>query len=147
MDIRAARDAVGLTQSELARAAHVPQPNISAYENGHREPSPEVLERIRAALRVRPSEQLGRHREEVLALVARHHAGDPLVFGSVARGDDAADSDVDLLVRFSEEARLFDEIGLRLALSELLGVEVDVIGVDALQGAFRDRVLAEAVPL
>ena len=147
MDIRSAREAAGLTQSGLARAARVPQPNMSAYESGRRAPSPEVLERIRAALTVRPSTRLEQHRDEILALVARHHAAEPQVFGSVARGEDAADSDLDVLVRFTDGARLFDEIGLRLALSDLLGVEVDVIGVDTLRGAFRDRVLAEAVPL
>lgn len=147
MDIRAARNEAGLSQSELARAAGVPQPNISAYENGRRSPSPDVLDRISAVLRIRPSERLRRHRDDVLALVARHHADSPRIFGSAARGEDGPDSDLDILVDFADEARFFDEIGLRLALSDLLGVEVDLVGSDALRGEFRDRVLREAVPL
>lgn len=147
MDIRAARETAGLSQSELARAAGVPQPNMSAYENGRRVPSPDVLSRIRAALRVAPSERLRRHRDEVLKLVIRHHAGAPRLFGSTARGEDGPDSDLDIVVDFTEDARFFDEIGLRLALSDLLGVEVDLIGSDSLRGEFGARVRAEAVSL
>src|SRR5699024_12085500 len=56
-------------------------------------------------------------------------------------------SDIDLLVDFAEDASLFDQIGLRLDLADLLGAEVDVVGSESLRGSFRDRVLAEAVPL
>lgn len=71
----------------------------------------------------------------------------PRVFGSVARGEDDADSDVDLLVEFTDEATLLDEVGLRLALTDLLHVDVDVIALDTLRGAMRARVLRDALPL
>ena len=81
------------------------------------------------------------------AVIARHHATSPQVIGSVARGEDHVGSDLDLLVEFSDEASLLDEIGLRLELEELLEVKVDIVAMDALRGRFRDRVLDEAVPL
>lgn len=136
-----------MSQSQLARAAKVSQPNLSAYENGRRVPTPEVLDRIRRALAGRPSVRVEQHRAAIRAIVAAHHAREPRVFGSVARGDDQPGSDVDLLVDFSEEASLLDEIGLRLALTDLLQVEVDVVAADALRGAIRERVLREAVPV
>lgn len=136
-----------MTQSQLARAARVSQPNLSAYENGRRVPSPAVLDRIMRALVGRPSVRVAVHREAIRELVARHHASDPRVFGSVARGDDEPGSDIDLVVDFTEEASLLDEVGLRLALRDLLQVEVDVVASDGLRGAFRDRVLSEAVPV
>lgn len=147
MDIREERRAAGLSQSQLARAARMSQPNLSAYENGRRVPTPEVVERIRRAVAGRPSVRVHQHRAAIRALVAEHHAREPRVFGSVARGEDQPGSDVDLLVDFTDEASLLDEIGLRLALTELLQVDVDVVATDALHGAMRERVLREAVPV
>lgn len=89
--------------------------------------------------------RIERHREEVRALVASHHAREPRVFGSVARGDEQVGSDIDFLVEFTDEATLLDEVGLRLALSDLLQVEIDVVGIDTLRGPVRERVLREAV--
>ncbi|SIR95845.1 helix-turn-helix domain-containing protein [Microbacterium sp. RURRCA19A] len=147
MDIRAERRAAGLSQAELARAAQVPQPNVSAYENGRRQPSPEVLERIRRALAGNLRERLVRHRDEIRRLVAEYHASDPRVFGSVARDEATESSDIDLLVDFTPEAGLLDEIGLRLALADLLRAEVDVVASDTLRGDLRARILREAVPV
>lgn len=147
MDIRSERRAAGMSQSQLARAARVPQPNLSAYERGRRIPTPEVLERIRKALRIRPSLRVAEHREAIHDAVAKYNATNPRIFGSVARGEDDSDSDIDVLVDFTAEASLLDEVGLRLDLTELLGIEVDVVASDTLRGPIRQRVLHEAVPL
>ena len=88
-----------------------------------------------------------RHRDSILALVTAHHARHARVFGSVARGEDRPGSDVDLLVDFDDDASLLDEVGLRLALVDLLQVDVDVVASDALRGDVRERVLREAVPV
>lgn len=136
-----------MSQAELAGACGVPQPNISAYETGRRRPSAEVLGRILRALESRPSDRIRLHRETIRELVAKHHATTPRLFGSVARGDDEPGSDVDLLVDFTAEASLLDEVGLRLELSDLLRVDVDVVGADTLRGALRERILREAMPL
>ena len=98
VDMRAERRAVGLSQSQLAPAAGVPQLELSAYENGRRTPSPNVLERIKGALAVRPSARVEQHRDSIRALVTKHHAVAPRIFGSVARGEDEPGSDIDLLV-------------------------------------------------
>ncbi|MGJ6981477.1 hypothetical protein ACSDQ9_13265 [Aestuariimicrobium soli] len=42
---------------------------------------------------------------------------------------------------------MLDEEGLRLALTELLGIKVDVVVADTLRGEFRERILAEAIPI
>lgn len=147
MDIRSRRLALGLSQSQLARAAGISQPNLSAYENGRRQPSAAVAERIRRALSERPSVLVHKHRDEIRRLVTEHRACQPRVFGSVARGDDDPDSDLDLLVDFTSEASLLDEVSLRLALEDLLHIEVDVVAADALNGIVADRILRESVPL
>ena len=136
-----------MSQAALARAAQVPQPNISAYENGRRQPSAEVLDRLRRALTGNLRDRLFRHRDEIHRLVVEYHGADPRIFGSVARGEATESSDVDLLVDFTSEAGLLDEIGLRLALADLLHAEVDVVASDTLHGDLRDRILREAVPV
>lgn len=146
-DLASRRRASGLTQAELARRSGVPQPNISAYERHRRTPSPEVAARLHDAMRPTLHDLRTRHREEVLRLVAAHHAAHPRVVGSAARGEEVDGSDIDLLVEFTDAASLLDEVGLRLALQDLLEIEVDVIGSDSLRGAVRERVLRDAVPL
>ncbi|KQS01044.1 DNA polymerase [Williamsia sp. Leaf354] len=79
------------------------------------------------------------------AVVERFRATSPRIVGSIARGEDHPGSDVDVLVDFTDEATLLDEVGMRLALTELLRVRVDVIASDSLHGEIRDRLLSEAV--
>lgn len=85
-------------------------------------------------------------RAAILRLAEQHGAHNVRVFGSVARGDSREASDVDFLVEFEKGRTLFDLIRLRLALQDLLGVEVEI----ATPGSFRylqERVLAEAKAL
>src|SRR2546423_15043772 len=88
-----------------------------------------------------------KRREEIIAVAKRYGASDVRLFGSVARGDSAEDSDVDLLVRFEPGRSLFDQGGLLMDLRELLGVNVDVISEGALSGRFGEIVRQEAVPI
>lgn len=92
-------------------------------------------------------ELLRRRRLEILALAARFGATDVRVFGSVARGQDREDSDVDLLVRFERGRSLLDHAGLELALQQLLGRQVEVASEGGLRPRYRDRIMAEAVPV
>ncbi len=93
------------------------------------------------------STSLQSHRAIVRELVARHNALNPRVFGSVARGQDAIDSDIDLLVDSTRTTTLFDLGALQMALEEALGVKVDVRTPGDLPIRFRNTVLAEARPL
>jgi predicted nucleotidyltransferase len=66
------------------------------------------------------------------------------VFGSVARGLDTIDSDLDILVDTTPETTLFDLGAIRYKLRQLLGVQVDVLTPAALPEKFRLKVIAEA---
>jgi predicted nucleotidyltransferase len=67
------------------------------------------------------------------------------VFGSVARDEATAESDVDLLVDFDEVPSLFEFARLRRKLAEMLGRRVDLVTRSALKPQLRDRILGEAV--
>lgn len=69
------------------------------------------------------------------------------MFGSIARGEDTAESDVDLLVDLQPGATLLQLAGLREDLAGLLGARVDVATPGMLKLRVRARALAEAVPL
>ena len=130
----------GFSQRQLAEISGIAQPNISAYESGKLTPSPVTLARIANATAIRPSDLLAQMRDDIMAVAARHHATNVRVFGSVATGSDTPSSDLDLLVHFSDEASLYDQVGLTMELENLLGVNVDVIsdgatGVDRIKHA------------
>ncbi|XWX03576.1 nucleotidyltransferase family protein [Aggregatilineales bacterium SYSU G02658] len=94
-------------------------------------------------------EMLRARREEILALAQRYGASDVRVFGSVARGEANAESDVDLLVSMREGASMFDLVGLWLALKDLLGCEVSLLTDDEHPRRERlmQRIREDAVPL
>jgi uncharacterized protein len=90
--------------------------------------------------------RLRERRGELLAAAARRGASNLRVFGSVARGDDLAGSDVDFLVDFEASRSLVDVAGLILDLQAILGVPVDVVEASTLRPGDED-ILAEAVAL
>jgi hypothetical protein len=80
-------------------------------------------------------------------MAARFKARELGLFGSVARAEHAAGSDVDLLVDFAEGADLFDLVGLALYLEALLDHKVDVVPRRALRPELEEAVLRELVPV
>lgn len=95
-----------------------------------------------------PQDLLKTKRDEILRVATKHGARNVRVFGSVARGEATADSDLDLLVEMDLEHRSpWFPGGLIADLEELLGCKVDVITEAGLRKRIRDRVLSEAKPL
>lgn len=87
------------------------------------------------------------HREEIKTIVARHHGQSVAIFGSVARGEERPDSDLDFLVELAPNARPIEILSIGVELEEALGVKVDVGTPESLRERLRDEVLAEALPL
>jgi uncharacterized protein len=164
--LREARQRARLSQTDLARRAGVAQSVISMYEADRREPGLRTLTKLieatghKLSLQLIPPnpDQLGlpdsplgrrlrRHRRAVLELLGRAGASNPRVFGSVARAEDTAASDIDLLVDLEDTVGLVTLARLTRELTALLGAEVDVVPAATLKPGIRDRVLTEAIAL
>lgn len=85
------------------------------------------------------------HRDEVLRLAHEHGAQNIRLFGSAARGEEDAESDLDLLVDMEEGRSLVDHVALKQDLEDLLGREIDVVTERSLHPRLRERVLREAM--
>ncbi len=123
----------GMSQREIARAVNRSQPEVARL------------------LRFFPASERGsalaKRRREIIDLAAQHGFRNVRVFGSVVRGEDGPESDIDLLVTFPTGASLFDIGALESELAALLGERVDLVPDDGLRPHSRDEILAEAVPL
>jgi uncharacterized protein len=154
--VREARQRAGLTQAELARRAKTSQPSVNRTERGVSEPSLPILRRLLQACGFRLELRLvkhqlptyvERHRRDILAAARRRGVTEVRVFGSVARGDARAGSDVDFLVDLDPGRDIVDLAGFRSDLREILGRDVDVSTPDLLRPEVRREALSEAVPL
>jgi predicted nucleotidyltransferase/DNA-binding XRE family transcriptional regulator len=157
------RASAGLTQIELAQRAGTSQAAVARYESRKVSPSTSTLIRLlRAAgleleVRIRKShlsnlsgdraKKLRQLRGEIISHMREHGASNPRIFGSVARGDDDKNSDIDLLVDFDISQGLVPIARLSHELSILLGEKVDVAPVKMLRPSVAKSALAEAVPL
>ncbi|GAB4282268.1 MAG: nucleotidyltransferase [Oscillatoriaceae cyanobacterium] len=92
-------------------------------------------------------ELLQENREEIIKIATKHGAYNLRIFGSVARGEERQDSDVDFLVEMESDRNLLDRIGLMQDLEDLLGRKVDVATVKVLRDFCREGILKDSVPL
>jgi predicted nucleotidyltransferase/DNA-binding XRE family transcriptional regulator len=168
--IRSARSQAHLSQAELAALAGTSQPALARYESGATIPTLPTLERLLAAsgrqLRITApaltggaratsargqlgpiAERLRRRRRRVLEIARKRGIERVRVFGSVARGEATAGSDLDLLVELKPGSTLVDLAGFRREVADHLGIPVDVATPDMLKDRLRDEALAEALPL
>jgi uncharacterized protein len=163
--LREARRRAHLSQVELARRAGITQSVVSAYESGSRQPSLPTLARLVTAtgldldVRVRRSRSplsrlsgpLGRrlrqHRRQVQEIAATHGLSNVRVFGSVARGEDTTESDIDLLVDVAPGVGLLGLGRCQHELESLLQAAVDLVPAEDLKPDVARTVQAEVVAL
>ncbi|PIP47256.1 MAG: nucleotidyltransferase [Deltaproteobacteria bacterium CG23_combo_of_CG06-09_8_20_14_all_51_20] len=92
-------------------------------------------------------EVIQQKKKEILAVARAHGLVNVRIFGSVARGEDTAQSDIDLLVDLEKGRTLLDLGGALMKLQELLGRKVDIVTERGLHWYLREKILAEARPL
>jgi uncharacterized protein len=163
--LRQARRDAGLSQVAMAARAGVTQSVISAYESGHRQPSlPTLAALVEAAgyelvagVRRQPrrldrlsgpvGQRVRRHRHDIVAAAAAHRVSGLRVFGSVARGEDRPDSDVDLLADLPPGMSLFGLGRVQADLEAIVGTRVDLVPAEDLKPDVRPRAERDLVTL
>lgn len=163
--LRRARVAAGLSQAELAARAGVTQSVISAYESGHRQPALRTLAALIDAashelvidVRQQPrrlsrlsgpvGQRVRRRRRDLIAAAAAYGVTNLRVFGSVARGTDRPDSDLDLLADLPPDMGLFDLERVQAELEAIVGSQVDLAPASDLKPGVRARADRDLVPL
>jgi uncharacterized protein len=90
---------------------------------------------------------LKKERDTILAIADRYGVTNMRVFGSVARGEADAQSDIDFVVTLQKDWSLLEHIAFTQELEDLLGRKVDVVVEEGLRDIIRENVLNEAVPL
>lgn len=90
---------------------------------------------------------LQKHRQQILEIVHRNGGREARVFGSVARREARAESDLDLLVTLEPGRSLLDLARMQRELEQLLGISVDVVTAAGLRPRLRESVLREALSL
>jgi predicted nucleotidyltransferase len=78
-------------------------------------------------------------------LAEKYHVSEIGIFGSVARNEGTAESDLDLVVAFDEPVSLFDLVRLEQELAEHLDIEVDVVTKRSLKPRVAARVQNDVV--
>lgn len=145
--VREARLDAGLSQRELAERTGTRQANIAAIESGRRHISDELLESLLAAADYRPSLALENTATAIVEAAERLGFSNVRAFGSVVRGDDTHESDIDLLVDPPRTRRIPFALGAFTAEVEALtGFPVDVV-IDRGDSAYLRHIRREAVAL
>ncbi|AUC62308.1 toxin-antitoxin system antidote component [Cyanobacterium sp. HL-69] len=84
-------------------------------------------------------------RQQILQLADKHGAFNVRVFGSVVRGEDTPESDIDFLVDYDpDKTTPWFPGGLLMDLQELLGRKVDVLTEDGISVFIKEQILTEA---
>lgn len=82
-------------------------------------------------------------KSRVVPVLLRHDVRRASLFGSIVRGEDTENSDIDILVEFKGDKSLLDLVGLKQELEEILGRTVDVVTFGSLHPLLKETILDE----
>lgn len=164
--IRTTRLLAKMSQSQLAYLAGVTQSVISLYERGLRQPSLPVLQHLIFAtghelkIEVLPftdtspnalsgpiGKKLTLHENRVKQILKSHRVSKASIFGSVARGQDSTQSDIDILIEIPPKMGFFEFSNLKRELENILKTKVDLIPADSLKPSIAKEVEGDLIAL
>jgi uncharacterized protein len=87
------------------------------------------------------------YKTQILEIAAKYNASDVRVFGSLVKGSNTEESDIDFLVKFNDKASLLDEAGLERELNDLIKTKIDLIADDSIRDEFSPYIINGAIKL
>jgi len=91
------------------------------------------------------SDEIERIKKVVLPILKKNGVTKAGIFGSYARGEQKKESDIDILIKLSDEASLLDFVGLKIDLEKALHRKTDLVEYNAIKPLIRKGVLEEEV--
>ncbi len=86
-------------------------------------------------------------KDKILPVLQKYDVKQASFFGSIVKGKWGKKSDIDILVRLSDELSLLDFIGLKNELEDTVGRKVDLVEYETIKEALKERILSEQVPI
>ena len=82
-------------------------------------------------------------KQKIAPILKRQGVSRAALFGSVARGDNKINSDIDMLIKIRKNKSLLDIVHLKLELEEKLGKKVDLVEYSAIRPSLKEVILNE----
>ena len=86
-------------------------------------------------------------KEKITPILKKHGITKAAVFGSVARGENTEESDIDILVEIPYPHGLFEFAGIKIELEDVLGKKVDLVEYQAIRQKIKESILSNQVPI
>ncbi len=92
-------------------------------------------------------EKIDEIKRKILSILKRYNVKRAGIFGSIARGEENEESDIDILVEIMGRMSLLDFAGLKLELEEALGQRVDLGEYSTIKPIIKEQILSEEVSI
>jgi predicted nucleotidyltransferase len=86
-------------------------------------------------------------KKKIIPILKRHGVTRAGIFGSVVRGEETKESDIDVLVEIESRMSLLDFVGLKLELEDALEKRVDLGEYSTIKPIIREQILSEEVAI
>ncbi len=86
-------------------------------------------------------------KRKILPILKKYEVTKAGIFGSVVRGEETRESDIDILVEINTRMSLLDFVGLKLELEDALGIPVDLGEYSAIKPIVKEQILSEEVAI
>ncbi|HOQ51237.1 MAG TPA: nucleotidyltransferase family protein [Candidatus Atribacteria bacterium] len=84
-------------------------------------------------------------KKKIIPVLQRYQVRKASIFGSIVRGEDTPESDIDILVELNDNLSLLDFVSLKLELEEALQKRVDLVEKKTLKETIKDEILSQEV--